>query len=229
MLGSVTRSVGAARACAGCKRTHTHAPSHQHAPHATAATPTRRPQEAPVAADGLQMLRGPVGRGGGGCAAATAGGRVLLLDARSKWQVCVCVCACVCVYVCVCMCVCVCVCARARVFLFDTCMCVRSRMCMCVCVWCVCWPGAMCGSMHGASPRRRPQHAPLPLVPRHAARLARPRSRTQGASQQWRCQLATSSPRRATASALGRPCPTARSRCDRVFDRVFDRLFRPRV
>jgi hypothetical protein len=38
----------------------------------------------PVASDGLLLLRGPVR---GGLAAATAGGRVLLMDSRSKWQV----------------------------------------------------------------------------------------------------------------------------------------------
>lgn len=38
----------------------------------------------PLASDGFMLLRGPVR---GGLAAATAGGRVLLLDSRTKWQV----------------------------------------------------------------------------------------------------------------------------------------------
>ena len=37
----------------------------------------------PLASDGFMLLRGPVR---GGLAAATAGGRVLLLDPRAKWQ-----------------------------------------------------------------------------------------------------------------------------------------------
>jgi hypothetical protein len=40
--------------------------------------------ESPLASDGFMLLRGPVR---GGLAAATAGGRVLLLDSRTKWQV----------------------------------------------------------------------------------------------------------------------------------------------
>jgi hypothetical protein len=43
-------------------------------------------QEDAVASDGLAMLRGPVGHRGV-VAAATAGGRLLLLDPRTKWQV----------------------------------------------------------------------------------------------------------------------------------------------
>lgn len=40
---------------------------------------------APVAGDGLSMLRGPVGHRGA-VAAATAAGRVLLIDSRTNWQ-----------------------------------------------------------------------------------------------------------------------------------------------
>lgn len=45
---------------------------------------TQAPGELPIASDGFMLLRGPVR---GGLAAATAAGRVLLLDARTKWQV----------------------------------------------------------------------------------------------------------------------------------------------
>jgi hypothetical protein len=43
-------------------------------------------QPVAVAGDGLSLLRGPVGHRGA-VAAATAAGRVLLIDLRTNWQV----------------------------------------------------------------------------------------------------------------------------------------------